>query len=231
MAVITISREYGSGGDQVAARLCEVLGYRSFGKAQIALAAEETNISKLNVVDYTEDNHQVQNFLDRLMGRTASSVQTIAWSENPSIASQPKRADVREDAVISLLKRAVKAALNADNFVIVGRGGQVLLKDIPGVLHVRIIAPVDTRARFVAQQMKLEQNNSQTDEELLRKANDAIANRDNASADFIRRYFHADWGDPKLYHMALNLGMVSQEQATQIIIAAVREITNRPASG
>ncbi len=153
MAVITISREFGSGGDQVAERLCELLGYQAFGKDLIAAVAEETNMSKLNIVDYSEDNHEVQNFLDRLFRRTASPVQHIAWSEDPSIATRPERADVQEAAVISLVKRAIKAAYKRGNMVIVGRGGQALLKDMPGVLHVRIISPLENRIQRVSARM------------------------------------------------------------------------------
>ena len=230
MAVVTISREYGSGGDQVAARLCEILGYHSFGKAQITLAAEETSMSGLNAVDYSEDNHEVQSFLNRLLGRSASSVQNIAWTENPSIASRPKRADVHEVAVLSLVKRAIKAALRANNMVIVGRGWQVLLKDTPGVLHVRIEAPLEHRTRFIMEQMKAAQKGDQANSGLMRAADEMISNRDLASADYIRRYYNVDWADPELYHIVLNLGLLNVEQAAQIIAAATREIETHAVS-
>jgi CMP/dCMP kinase len=230
MAVVTISREYGSGGDQVAARLCEILGYHSFGKAQISEAAEETNMSMLNAVDYSEDNHEVQTFLNRLLGRTATSVQNIAWTENPSIASHPKRADVHEVAVLSLVKRAIKAALHADHMVIVGRGGQILLKDTPGVLHVRIEAPLEHRIQAVMEQMKSAQKSDRSNSGLKHAAEELISTRDIASADYIRRYHNVDWADPCLYHITLNLGLLSIEQAAQVIAAAVRELETHPAA-
>lgn len=222
MAVITISREYASGGDQVAARVCELLGYGSFGKGQIAQAAEDTNMSRSNIVDYTEDNHEIQRFLDRLLGRTATPVQNIAWSENPSIATRPERADVKETAVLSLVKRAVRAALKKGSMVIVGRGGQVLLKDTPGVLHVRIIAPLEQRIQRAA----VESGSGPSNGERLRKASETIATRDMASADYIQRYYGVDWADPRLYHLVLNLGLLSEEQAAQIIAAAVKSTEN-----
>lgn len=225
MAVITISREYGSGGDELASRLCEVLGYHAFGKTQITQAAEETNLSKLNAIDYTEDNHEVQSFLDRLLGQTASPVQRIAWSLDPSIATRPERADVKDAAVLSLVKRAVKAALHTGDFVILGRGGQVLLNDAPGVLHVRVEAPIEDRLQRVMTYLRNEPGVSVAKEdELLRTAGDRLANRDVASADYIKRYFNADWADPHLYHLILNLGRLTVEQAVQIVVAAVQAI-------
>lgn len=224
MAVITISREFGSGGDRVAARLCEELGYHSFGKLQITQAVEETSMSKWNAVDYSEDNHEVQTFLDRLFRRTATSVQTIAWTEDPSIATRPERADVHELAVIGIVKRAIKAALRVDNMVIVGRGGQVLLKGAPGVLHVRLEAPLEQRVQQVMELLKGEQKLARIHGDLLRTANELIANRDIASADYIRRYYDVNWADPKLYHMVLNLGLVSVETAVRLIILAVKAV-------
>jgi CMP/dCMP kinase len=229
MAIITISREYGSGGDEVASRLCEVLGYPSFGKHLITQAAKETTLSKNNVIDYSEDNHEVQSFLDWLFGRTASPVQKIAWSENPSIAKRPEHADVHETAVLSLTKRAIQAAVRTGNMVIIGRGGQILLKDTPGVLHVRIEAPVERRIERVKQQMKKDVAAAPSDEKLHKAAADLVANRDAASADYIKRYFDVDWQYPCLYHMVLNLDKLSLEQAVQVIVAAVHSLEAQPA--
>ena len=134
MAIVTISREFASGGDDVASRLCEVSGYHSFGKLEIIQAAKQTTMSKFNAIDYSEDNHEIQTYLDRLFGRTASPVQKIAWTENPTIATRPERADVQDTAVLSLTKQAIQAAVQVGNMVIIGRGGQILLKDTRGVL-------------------------------------------------------------------------------------------------
>jgi cytidylate kinase len=221
MTVVTISREFGSGGDEVASRLCAELGYLAFGKEQIIQAAKETTLSKLNAIDYSEDNHEIQTFLDRLFGRGASPVQKIAWSENPAIATRPDRADVQDTAVISLIKGAVRAAVGIGNMVIIGRGGQVLLKATPGVLHVRIEAPVDMRIERVKQTLKNEPGASKFEKELYRAAAEIIATRDKASADYLQHYYYVDWNNPSLYHLVLNLGRLSIEQATAILVSAV----------
>ena len=221
MAVVTISRQFGSGGDAIAIRLCDELGYSSFGKEQITEAAKETTLGKYNAIDYTEDNHEVQSFLDRLFGRSASVVQKIAWAENPSIAERPEHIDAHDTAVLSLTKRAIQASVKAGRMIIVGRGGQVILKDTPGVLHVRIEAPVEMRIAHIQEQLKTKTESSQSEAKLLQAATDIIENRDMASADYIKRYFNVDWNDALLYHLVLNRGHLSIEQAVQIIITAV----------
>lgn len=227
MAVITISREFGSGGDEVAYRLCEVLGYRSFSKVEILQAAEETAMPKHIAIDYSEDTHEVQTFLDRLFGRTASPAQKLAWSQDPSIATRPERSDVDDVAVLSLVKRAIKGAVRADNMVIIGRGGQVLLKDTPGVLHIRIIAPIEDRIQKVKTQLKQERNDYQADIEIRRMAQDMIVTRDMASADYLKKFYDVDWDDSTLYHAVLNMGKLSVEQAVQIVVAMAHTLPAR----
>ena len=222
MAVITISREHASGGDEVASQLCAVLGYRSFGKEQVQQAAEETTYPRYMAIDYSEDQHEVQNFLERLFSVAASPAQRMAWAEDPSIAASPERAVVDEATVLSLVRRAVKAACKAGNTVIVGRGGQMLLRGEPSVLHVRIEAPVVERIDRVMEQLRKERTGVYDEMILRREAADLVANRDISSADYIKRFYEVDWADPKLYHMLLNLGYLSVVQAVQAIVAVVQ---------
>lgn len=221
MAVITISREFASGGDEIASQLCAALGYRSFGKEQILLAAEDSTYPRHMAIDYSEDQHEVQTLLARLLRAVPTPAQKMAWAENPSIAVSPGRADVDEAAVLDLVKRAVQAASKAGNFVIVGRGGQMLLRGAPGVLHVRIEAPVVERIDRVMEQIRKERAGPYAEMELRREAADLVANRDISSADYIRRFYDVDWADPLLYHMVLNLGYLSVVQAVQAITSVV----------
>ena len=71
MAVITISREVGSGGDQIAHQVCKLLEYRYFDKMLIAQVAREQGISETEVVDFSEDKYRVRGFIDALLGRSA----------------------------------------------------------------------------------------------------------------------------------------------------------------
>ena len=68
MTVITISRQYGSGGDEVALRVCEMLEYRYFDKMLMRQVASEVGFSAGEIVDFSEDNYKVRSFLDRLFG-------------------------------------------------------------------------------------------------------------------------------------------------------------------
>jgi len=95
---------------------------------------------------------------------------------------------------------------------------------LPGVLHVRIIAPMENRIQRVKALLKQQRQGTTADLDLRRKAQDLIERRDAASADYIQRFYDVDWADPLLYHVILNTGELSVEMATQIILDLERNL-------
>lgn len=232
MAVITISRQYGSGGDEIADRLCDVLGYRRFDKRLLAQAAVETGLAGHEVIDYSEENYRVKNFLERLTNRAIPVATVSVWKEDPSGVRSAESVILSDEMALGMVQRAVKAAYEGGNMVIVGRGGQMILKDCPEVLHVRIEAPMEDRIQRMKARMKSEQNAYRADINLRREAQDRIVTRDYASADYIRQYYGVDWADPLLYHVTLNTGMLTIEQVVESIQHLVVGISSpRPTIG
>ncbi len=113
--------------------------------------------------------------------------------------------------------------------VIVGRGGQVILKDEPGVLHIRIEAPMEDRIQRVKEEIRAQRNLANTDLELRRAAQDRIIERDAISADYLRRFYHVDWEEPTLYHLVINTGKVSIDQALDMIAVLAKAIEGEKA--
>jgi len=214
MAVITISRQYGSGGDQIAARVCEMLGYRYFDKRLMAQVAAEVGLSPTEVVDFSEENYQVRSFLERLMGwRRGSRVvaQVATWTEAPSGARSREVAALDETHGIALVQSAIEAAYKHDNVVIVGRGGQAFLKKLPGVLHVRIEAPLEARYQRIQERENVS----------LTEAREAALKYDRAAADYLERFYHINWADSLLYDLVINTGRLGIEAAAHLIVNAV----------
>lgn len=214
MATITISREYGSGGDEVAARVSEVLGYHYFDKTLMAQLVKDTGLSESEVVDFSEDNYKVRGLLDKLFasrgGRelrhvsSGAGITQGAWSNETAIQNEAQG--------ITLVQGVIWSAYKQGNVVIVGRGGQVILKGLPGVLHVRIHAPLDSRFDHIASTENLHHFG-------LRKE---IAEHDQAAADYLKRFYSVDWADPMLYDLVINTEHLSVEAATQIIVDAAK---------
>ena len=211
MAVITISRQYGSGGDEIASRLSELLGYRRFDKQMMAQVASEEGLPSKEVIDSPEDRHQVLGFFDRLFGHKVAE----AW-ESKDEASGARTVEIGEldsKRFVTLVRSLVQIAYEQGNVVILGRGGQAILRDQPGVLHVRIEAPFDERVRRVKEQQRFASPEA---------ARDFVAGRDRAGADYLRTYYKVDWDEPELYHLTINTGLWSNEAAACIIADALK---------
>jgi CMP/dCMP kinase len=216
MTVITISRQYGSGGDEIAAKVCDLLGYQMFNKDMICQAAAETGISEQEIVDYSEENYKVRSFLDRLLNRGKPVIHGRVWTADET---GPRCSEIvmSEETVLSLVQQAIHSAYRAGNMIIVGRGGMMVLKGMPGVLHVRIEAPMENRIQYVKGIIQENGRYFYADIESRREAQDRINERDEASAGYIRQFYSEDWRNPLLYHLALNTGILTTDQAVHII--------------
>jgi cytidylate kinase len=93
--------------------------------------------------------------------------------------------------------------------VIVGRGGQAILKQKVGVFHVRIVAPLEVRVERIMKSGGLSRDDA------LR----FIEDNDKAMAEYLRRFYNLDWEDPAIYDMVLNTGKMDLGIAARIIVS------------
>ena len=94
-----------------------------------------------------------------------------------------------------------------NNVVIVGRGGQVILKGIPGTLHFRIIAPYATRLSRVMEENGYDEKNAQR----------TIRQRDSDSAGYLSTYFNSGWNDSNLYDLVINTKTIVPSESVEMI--------------
>lgn len=226
MSVITISRQFGSGGDEIAAMVCEALWYRIFDKHMIAEAAKAEGISVVEMGDFSEENIQTSGFFLHLFSRPQPAFSARVWKEGIDGTRSIEEFVLDETEALALTQKAVKAAYQMGNMVIVGRGGQVILQNEPDVLHVRIVAPLEHRIQRVKEQLKVSQNTYLADIEMRRNAQDLILSRDAASEEYLKRFYHVDWDSPLLYDLVINTGSLSLKKAAEIIIGLVE--SNKP---
>ena len=210
MAVITISRQYGSGGDEVAAQVCDMLGYRFFDKRIMAGMASEFGLSAQQVVDFSEDMYEVRGFLDRLRGPRVVA-QTRVWTQDASGRRVQEIEELDEEQAITMVQGIVQAVYKDDNIVILGRGGQAILKDMPGALHVRIEAPQDARVQRIQDQEDVSQQ----------AAEKTVVERDRATADYLKRFYDVEWSNPAHYHLVINTGKLGVDAAAHLIVNAL----------
>lgn len=227
MTVITISRQCGSGGNEIADLICRELNYHPFDKRLIEKAARDSGLSEQEIVDYTEDNYKVRNFLDRLFNRTQTLAQATSWFEERDGTRRVVEHTLTEDMALILVQKAIRSAHRAGDVVLVGRGGQAVLKDEPDVLHVRIVASMEDRIQRLKQQLKERRQSYPGDISLRRDAQDYIIEHDAASADYLKRFYNIDLNDAMNYHMVLNTSKVPIKDIVSIIIRAVQHVENK----
>jgi cytidylate kinase len=97
------------------------------------------------------------------------------------------------------------------NVILIGRGGTVITAKLPHVLHVRLVAPLEKRVEHAHQFYNLTKP----------EARKFCLGEDRSRDRYLKKYFNADINDPLLYHMIINTGLVSYDDAAKLIGDAV----------
>jgi len=214
MAVITISRQYGSGGNEIAARVCEILGYRYFDKKLMAQVASEVGLSEEELVDFSEESYKVRGFLDQLLNRPRIVLPEEAAPEGAADKRHWPVEKLNEETCIAMVRKTIRAAYDQGNMVIIGRGGQVILKDMTGVLHVRIEATLGARVMRVQERRRIS----------VAEAEQLTRSRDEAVVAYLKHYYDVDLANPLNYHLVINSGKWGIEASAQIIVNALSHL-------
>lgn len=206
MRIVTISRQFGSGGDEIAHRVSKILKYTYLDKDVIREVASEMGIWEDELVDLSEDTYKFKSFLDSI-----TKNETLAHRATATVVG---REMLDEERYVQIIRWTVEALARRGNVVVVGRGGQAVLRDSKDTLHVRVVAPLETRIRRVMQTEKVSRE----------LAERIIEDRDRAASQYLRRFFKIEWEDPTLYHLILNADKVDAENAAQLIVDAANRL-------
>jgi len=198
--VLTIAREYGSGGAFIGRRTADQLGWKLLDKVFIEDIARAAKVDPQLARRLDE---RTDSWLERL-GRQG------LWRgalEGMALVGQPDVFDA--GTMAALAQTMIEEAHQRGNCVIVGRGDQCVLKGRGDAFHVFIYAPWAERVARVQQRLP-----GKADlEELIRST-------DRQRADYIRTYFGCNWMDPHLYRLMICSGL-GQDLVESTIIEAL----------
>lgn len=206
MPVVTISRELGAGGADVARIVAAALGAQLVDRELTSEVARRLEVEEPEVA---AEEERPTSMVERLLRQ----FQYVEMANAPGW--EPPYEDPRFDprkAVTQLEADVIREVAGSGNAVVVGRGGAFVLKDLPGALHVFLHAPEPIRRRRIMERYAL------TDEAARRRIHETDANR----AAYIRQLHHADWRDLHHYHLVIDTGRLEIEQTAAVILAAVR---------
>jgi cytidylate kinase len=203
--IITVEREYGSGGGEVAQLLSERLGWKLWDDLLTEEIARLANCPKA-VVEVREERN------DPLYYRLFKSF--LRGSYEGSINAYKLKL-VDSETILKLTERVVRHAAGKGNCVIVGRGSQYFLEDNPETLRVFLYAAREDKIRRIMAGGKTES-----------EAQELVDTVDRDRIDFIQRYFDVEWPTRSLYHVMLNTS-VGEEVVVQTILQFMKTMESR----
>lgn len=212
MAVITISRQLESGGDEIAHLVCDKLGYQYFDKKAMVQAGHEIGLDASIIQDATNFQPAPKSLLERWFGSTPRMT-----GGDPSSWTFSARNDALQELTVANLMDIINAGYIKGNVVIVGRGGMAALQGKPDVLHVRVQAPIAERIRHLQEHEHLSESEAQL----------KIKERDLSDVDWIRRYFGLDSHDPALFDLIINTSKFTPALAADLIVRAAAALPAR----
>lgn len=202
MSVITISRQFGTGGIELTKLLSRKLGYKFYAKEIIQEIAAKLGLDPKIVAQYQEQfafrsNWEVTSFAGRL---DFSSTKHVPGKKYLEAASE-----------------IIKKFAAQDNVIILGSGGQCILKDHPRAFHFRIVADLATRLNHIRSDYRRVPQEIPTTKMLEHRIN----NMDQLRRTFIRKHFKVNLDNPHLYHAVFNLTPLGRERICELICQVV----------
>lgn len=140
--------------------------------------------------------------------RVSESDLRAALEEPPVV---PGRFSHRRYVYLALIQAALMEEVRSGKAVYHGPAGQLLLKGVPGLLRLRIIAPMELRICMAQERLKLNRD------EAIAHIGDIDWDRRN----WTRFLYGVDWGDPALFDLVINLEHIGFEQACRVVVAAI----------
>ncbi|MGB7681700.1 MAG: cytidylate kinase-like family protein [Candidatus Acidiferrales bacterium] len=194
--IVTIEREYGSGGGEIAQLLATQLGWKLWDQLLTEEIARLANCPKA-VVEVREER------TDPLYYRLFKSF--LRGSYEGSLNAH-KLNLVDSESILKITERVVQHAAKTGNSVIVGRGSQHFLRNRPDALRLFLYAPRENKVRRVLARGKSEN-----------EAQQLVDTVDRERADFIQKYFHVEWPDRIVYHAMINTA-IGEEAVVHMIL-------------
>src|SRR5919106_5607480 len=211
MAIITISRMYGSGGSDVAARVAQLLGWSLFDNAFVDAVAERLGVPASEVQAREE---RTPSLVERLASALAAA--------SPEILPPPtEQLPPSEERLADVTRRIIEEAVPRGNAVLVGRGAQSVLARRAGVLHVFCYAPREALARRVAERRNIP----------IAEAEKVVDEINKQRDQYVRTTFKRSWKAHDNYHLAVNTEWLGVEGAAQLVVDAARPMGITPREG
>ena len=180
MSIITISREFGSGGREIGKRLADSLKFAYYDREIITAIAEKCSLDK--------------KYIERILEGATRPHIPITFSRT---FSRMSAISMQTTALLVQQKEVIRELAMQDNCVIVGRGADIILEDVSPF---KLFVCADIQSKIERCRLRASSDEVLTDRELLKK----IKQVDKSRADYHSLISATVWGDVHNYHLCIN---------------------------
>lgn len=224
MPVITVSSQYGGGARDVSRRLCRELGLEFIDQTVLVDASRQLGRTVTEVAERDERTDSLRarlgHFLQRALERSAAggAIDPMLGSGNLELMLSQSYQELSEGgsgvvddrAILETTTQIIQSIAQRGDVVILGRGGQMILQDAPGVAHVQLVASPQVALSRVQEWEGIDAE----------AAARRIEEFNKGRAAFHRKFWQVDVWSPVLYDVVINTTAISYAQAVRMIEAA-----------
>ncbi len=205
--LITISRQYGAGGSEVAARVARALGWRVVDNELVERVAARAGLAPEDVAQREE---RVSTFIERLARTLVAAT--------PELAVPPEAggtaSSLTEDDLVRVTELVVEEVAAEGKVVLVGRAAPAVLARERDAIHVKVVAPREWRIRAAAELLGVPPAEAAT----------VTDDTDKMRARYHRQHYQRDWNDPVNYHLVLNTAALGLDGAAEVVVGRARAL-------
>jgi cytidylate kinase len=207
--LVTLSRQLGAGGSQVAQAVAEALGFRLVDRALADSVAARVGVPAEDVARLEE---RTPGFLERFLHAST------AERPDPFVPPSGALEDFEEAKLVRATRALVRELAAEGRVVIVGRGAFAILAGHPAALHVRVVAPLEQRVARLAERLRTD----------ARTAQQLVARSDVGRTRYFREYYGLDLNDPTHFDLVLNSARLGISGAAALVASSARALTAAP---
>ncbi len=202
--VITIGRQYGSGGHEIGKKLAEKMGVKCYDKELLGIAAKDSGLCE-EIFD-RQDEKPSNSLLYSLVMDTYSFGYSDTYNEMP----------INQKIFLAQFD-SIKKLADEESCVIVGRCADYALEDYPNKISVFITAPISVRVARIMERHKVD----------AKKAESLIHKTDKKRASYYDYYTDKKWGSASSYDLCINSGSFGIDETVDMIMKLVEAKKNK----
>jgi cytidylate kinase len=202
--VLTVNREFGSGGGRIAEAIAMRLGWKLLDKDIIDAIAYAAHVDSSVVRHYDEHVDSWWRRINQQAMRSAALAAGLELGDNAVFDAQE---------MVKISQKIIEKAHSDGNCVIVGRGSQCVLQHQPDVFHVFVYAPCLERIARLRERLELGANIEQR-----------IRTVDGERAKYLQQYFGKCWTNPHLYDLMISSRRDEEFTAQAILYAMTGQV-------